>query len=239
MYPPGEEISPVMATPAQMTANRLNARLSTGPSTPEGKAAVAQNRTTHGLTGRFAVLACEDPEEYRQLVEAYKNEYMPVTPTEHFLVNELAQAQWRLQRADAIEAELLNPGDNPTYAGIATAFRQSDSMARLDRYAQAARRAYYKAHEKLEALRRDAANRAVQARREETRDFERRLAAYMEAPPPSIKLALVHETPMPAHLQRELDAHRRRDPDFDPRMDASQMSKELRKWFEKHGEAAA
>jgi hypothetical protein len=36
---------------------------------------------------------------------------------------------------------------------------------------------------------------------------------------------------MPLHLEREMMAHRRRDPLFDPRMDASQMSKELRKWF--------
>jgi hypothetical protein len=38
---------------------------------------------------------------------------------------------------------------------------------------------------------------------------------------------------MPAHLERELAAHKRRDPLFDPKMDASQMSKELRRWFEK------
>jgi hypothetical protein len=37
---------------------------------------------------------------------------------------------------------------------------------------------------------------------------------------------------MPAHLERELAAHKRRDPLFDPKM-ASQMSKELRRWFEK------
>jgi hypothetical protein len=36
---------------------------------------------------------------------------------------------------------------------------------------------------------------------------------------------------MPPHLERELQAHKRRDPLFDPKRDASQMSKELRKWF--------
>jgi hypothetical protein len=44
---------------------------------------------------------------------------------------------------------------------------------------------------------------------------------------------------MPTHLERELAAHRRRDPLFDPRMDASQMSKELRKWFQTLGSAVA
>jgi hypothetical protein len=37
---------------------------------------------------------------------------------------------------------------------------------------------------------------------------------------------------MPLRLERELAAHLRRDPDFDPEMDASQMSKELRRWFQ-------
>ena len=230
-----------MATPAQISANRMNAQLSTGPRSPEGKAAAAANRATHGLAGRFSVLPGENRELFQQMLDAYVEEYRPVTPTEHFLVAELAQAQWRLMRADAIEAEYFHPGDQPTYAAIAADFRENDAIARLGRYAEAARRAYYKAHEKLEALRRDAANRSIRARREETRDFERRLAAYMEAPPPGggPKLALIHETPMPVHLQRELDTLRRRDPDFDPRLDASQMSKDLRKWFEKHPEAGA
>lgn len=230
-----------MATPAQITANRINAHLSTGPNTPEGKTAVAQNSVTHGLTGRFVVLSCEDREAYTQLLADYMEEYRPVTPTETFLVSELAQAQWRTMRADAIEAELLNPGDSPTYTSVAATFRDNDAIVRLGRYAQAARRAYYKAHETLEKLRRDAANRAIHARREETLDFERRLKAYMEAPPPGgVKLALVPEPPpMPVHLKRELDTHRRRDMLFCPRMDASQMSKELQKWFQKHPETAA
>ena len=38
-----------MATEAQIAANRQNALKSTGPSSPEGKAASSQNRLTHGL----------------------------------------------------------------------------------------------------------------------------------------------------------------------------------------------
>jgi hypothetical protein len=46
-----------------------------------------------------------------------------------------------------------------------------------------------------------------------------------------------HSKPIPVHLEGELAAHRRRDPLFDPKMYASQMSKELRRWFDKHGSA--
>ena len=161
----------------------------------------------NGLAGRFAVLPCENRELFQQMYDAYIDEYRPITPTEHFLVAELAQAQWRLMRADAIEAEFFNPGEHPSYAGIAASFRENEAVTRLGRYAEAARRAFYKAQDRLEALRRAAANRSVLARREQSRDFERRLTAYIEAPPPGggPKLALVNEPVMPVHLRRELD----------------------------------
>ena len=41
-----------MASVAQTIANRLNARKSTGPRTPEGKAVVSQNAVKHGLLAR-------------------------------------------------------------------------------------------------------------------------------------------------------------------------------------------
>jgi hypothetical protein len=43
-----------MATPAQIEANRRNARKSTGPKTAAGKAASSRNALTHGLTASIA-----------------------------------------------------------------------------------------------------------------------------------------------------------------------------------------
>jgi hypothetical protein len=40
--------------------------------------------------------------------------------------------------------------------------------------------------------------------------------------------------PMPAHLEREHSNHKRRDPLFHPKMDASQMSTRIRRWFERN-----
>ena len=49
-----------MTTPKQLTANRQNARKSTGPKTPQGKAAVRHNAVTHGLLSREVLLPEED-----------------------------------------------------------------------------------------------------------------------------------------------------------------------------------
>jgi hypothetical protein len=51
-------------SPAQLTANRANSQLSTGPKTETGRAISSQNRTTHGLArhnGTFVLLSSEDP----------------------------------------------------------------------------------------------------------------------------------------------------------------------------------
>jgi hypothetical protein len=62
------------------------------------------------------------------------------------------------------------------------------------------------------------------------------------APPPAPSSAddskpIPAEKPMPAGAssgpERELAAHKRRDPLFEPAMDASRMFKDLRRWFEK------
>ena len=52
-----------MATAAQINANQPNARRSTGPRTPEGKAASARNSTSRGLCSKeFVVLEGEEQE---------------------------------------------------------------------------------------------------------------------------------------------------------------------------------
>ena len=51
----------------QQEANRQNAQQSTGPKTPEGKAAVRLNALTYGLRARNLILPNEDSEEYKQL----------------------------------------------------------------------------------------------------------------------------------------------------------------------------
>ena len=96
-----------MATPRQIEANRRNALNSTGPKTPEGKAAVSLNSLRHGLRARTVVLPREDPKEFQQLCDDLEAEWQPLTRTEQFYVEQMAVAYWKLRRHERAEAQLL------------------------------------------------------------------------------------------------------------------------------------
>src|SRR5258705_293993 len=74
-------------------ANQTNARKSTGPKSPEGKAKVSKNATTHGLT--VAPPPEADPTYCTRLYEL-KEEHRPNTPSQHYLVEQLAHIAWKL-----------------------------------------------------------------------------------------------------------------------------------------------
>ena len=58
-----------MATQKQIDANRRNARQSTGPRTPEGKAASKFNALQHGIYATETVIAGEVPADLRTLCD--------------------------------------------------------------------------------------------------------------------------------------------------------------------------
>src|SRR6516165_12780987 len=97
-----------MATPAQITANQMNATHSTGPKTPEGKAAAARNATRHGLSGAFTVLPHEDQEEFDILLACFRDEFRPANQHECFLIEQMAQSRWRLARARRLESAMFD-----------------------------------------------------------------------------------------------------------------------------------
>jgi hypothetical protein len=95
-----------VSTEKQVHANRENSQLSTGPVSPAGKAAVSQNRTTHGLNynpDTFRVLACEDQTQYDALLKALTDEQIPQDTTETLLVTSMAQHRWLLDRANRLQ----------------------------------------------------------------------------------------------------------------------------------------
>ena len=115
-----------MTSEKQAEANRLNALKSTGPRTPEGKAAVRYNSLKHGLRARATVLPGENCEEFEQLCADLEAEWQPQTPTEGFLVERIAVTEWKLGRAAV--------GEKSIFAAIESANKQLPSLNRIMKY---------------------------------------------------------------------------------------------------------
>ena len=137
-----------MATAAQILANRTNSARSAGPKTEAGKERSSRNSFRHGLTSSKVVLPGEDPAEYDTFRAEILEQYQPANATEQILAEELAAAGWRLNRARAVETEILKKlmGDTADSAvGLATVFvEQSKQFDRLQRYLTSIERAYFR-----------------------------------------------------------------------------------------------
>ncbi len=151
-----------MATPAQINANRLNAQLSTGPASVEGKAATRFNAMKHGLDAASLVIPGEDPAEFDRLAEAFYFELAPVGPMEAAMVGAMIRAEWFRRRYAAIEASLWNTllknSDDPN-ATLGDAFFKDASgkntLGKLHRRQQAVIREYIQASVLLRRLQED------------------------------------------------------------------------------------
>jgi len=101
-----------MATQKQINANRRNAQKSTGPRTPEGKARVRFNALKHGMLAKSIILPgkenFESREEFDFLLQSLFDDLQPVGMIEQTLVEKVAVAYWRLQRALRAEAATIH-----------------------------------------------------------------------------------------------------------------------------------
>ena len=96
-----------MTNEKQTQANRRNAQRSTGPKTPEGKAAVRLNATRHGLRSQEVLLPGEDEKALKDLDENLRAELKPVGELENLLVDGIVAAYWRLRRLRQVEAGIF------------------------------------------------------------------------------------------------------------------------------------
>src|SRR3989442_1002928 len=87
-----------MSSPRKIEANRANARKSTGPKTPEGKARSRQNALKHGLSGRGVVMPPEDEELFQQRMHAWTYDARPEGELQVYLVGAAALASVRMDR---------------------------------------------------------------------------------------------------------------------------------------------
>jgi len=185
-----------MTTRKQRAANRRNAKKSTGPKTPEGKAKSAQNATKHGLLSGRPLLADEDPAAYEEHRLTLLHELWPETPLEQGIVDRIAAAQWRLARVPIIESELfaaLRVDALGRTVGLGAAWARDGgpsggALARLARYETMLERSIARGLAELRRLRaeRRGAERADTERmaREQQGEWWQRAAALWPGAPP-------------------------------------------------------
>ncbi len=169
----------------RIQANRRNAQLSTGPRTPEGKARVAQNRTTHALTGQgHTILPGEDAAAYDRLLATLMDEHAPATETEAHQVEILANNQWKLRRAARLETEAFEDSLSPETGRLAL----TDGVMRAARYMASIRRSYSLALAEL---------RCLQSSREKTAQAQLSQTLDRQISPPPL---LNESNPIATHL---------------------------------------
>jgi hypothetical protein len=98
---------PKVVSNEQRLANRQNARHSTGPKTPTGKAHSSRNALKHGLLAKDVVIngpqLSEIQADFDALLADLVSELKPRTLIEETLVERIATCYWRLRRAQRFE----------------------------------------------------------------------------------------------------------------------------------------
>jgi len=159
-----------MTSSRQVAANRANARKSTGPKTPAGKAVAARNATQHGIlaAGLFATKS-EDAGTLEAVRDATLAELAPVGPLEESLAGRVVSCLWRLRRVQAAEVGLFDFDRAPLFdfdfigqedaaerTETADAARgvngNRDALGLLTRYETALERSLYGALHELQRL---------------------------------------------------------------------------------------
>ena len=136
-----------MSSQRRLEANQANARLSTGPQTPEGKARSSQNARKHGLSAREVVIAPDEREDFEEFLEAYQTDLQPQGMTEQGLFNQLVLAAWNLQRISRLEAKWAEEDGDPLHTDYSEL-----AIQRLARYQTRAERTYFRCLRELRVL---------------------------------------------------------------------------------------
>jgi hypothetical protein len=99
------------ASPQKVAANRANAKRSTGPTTPAGKAKASQNSYRHGFYAKSMFpnerVRAQDEAAYEMLYKAIRDYYSPRGSEEERLVEQLAKENLRRVRVEKIEQQAI------------------------------------------------------------------------------------------------------------------------------------
>ncbi|MBI4909097.1 MAG: hypothetical protein HY820_36085 [Acidobacteria bacterium] len=170
---------------AHSDAARRNGAQSHGPVTEEGRRRSSQNACKHNFFASFATLPGEERAQFEALRDAYSEEYLPDTPTEHNYVHELADAQFRLQRVRSHMVDLQSKVMRETQQSAAGAFhhlaKEGPTLPLLLRYETKFQRQYDKAVQQLQNLQDRRAERRQAVRDAEQAERKAEAAAAKQA----------------------------------------------------------
>ena len=91
----------------KVAAARAASKLSTGPTSAEGKAISSKNALKHGYAGATMVIDDEDKEAYDLHLDSYHQCFQPISQPEADAVRLAANAMWRIDRLTSIETGLF------------------------------------------------------------------------------------------------------------------------------------
>ena len=119
-----------MASHKQLLANRLNAKKSTGPKTPEGKRRSSLNSIKHGLTCEKHVAIGENKREFELLKLRVLRDFPVFDVKSEIYVRKIIQYEWSLRRYQLIETGILSRESLD--------YNQSENITRKDYYLDSA-----------------------------------------------------------------------------------------------------
>jgi hypothetical protein len=151
-----------MSSIRQLFANRENAKNSTGPVTPEGKAISSQNRVVHGLSGQFRVIAGENQAAFNDMLDEFMRDEQPIGIAEVELVKKMVESIWLSNRARRYQDAcfVVKPQTRDQLARNEAEVAVRPELERYERYQAHHDRAYARAAAEL--LRRKKERRLLQ-----------------------------------------------------------------------------
>ena len=140
-----------MSTRRQRAASRANAQKSTGPRTPEGKAASRFNALKHGIDAQQQIMFGESADDLAALAAEYHELHAPDNADERFLVDSMVNYEWRLRRLRGVEADLWISAAKGA-ASIGDTFNNgARAFDRVQRIINSCERHYHRARKELQA----------------------------------------------------------------------------------------
>ena len=139
-----------MSTPAQVQANRANSQKSTGPTSGPGRETSSRNSYTFGISktgGLFFFLPLEHEEDFIALEFKFISEHKPQTITESVIVRRMVESEWLRNRALCLQMRC--------YDSETGMIGDEKQLALLLRYESMHERAFYKALNELQKLRKE------------------------------------------------------------------------------------